>query len=69
MATVAGRFGYAIDRWLIYVKGGGGWVGANGFTVTDVTTGGSVTGSAAATPSVVGWSAAALNGLLPTVGR
>ena len=37
MATVAGRLGYAIDRWMIYLKGGGGWVGANSFTVTDVT--------------------------------
>jgi outer membrane immunogenic protein len=53
MATVAGRLGYAIDRWLIYVKGGGGWVGANSFTVTDVTTGGSVTGGSSNTLS--GW--------------
>src|ERR1700730_5196426 len=43
MATVAGRLGYAFDRWMIYAKGGGGWVGANSFTVTDVTTGASVT--------------------------
>jgi outer membrane immunogenic protein len=53
MATVAGRLGYAIDRWLIYVKGGGGWVGANSFTVTDVTTGGSVT--AGSNNTISGW--------------
>ncbi len=53
MATVAGRLGYAVDRWLIYVKGGGGWVGANGFTVTDVTTGASV--SSGSSNSVSGW--------------
>ena len=53
MATVAGRLGYAVDRWLIYVKGGGGWVGANGFTVTDVTTGTSV--SAGSSNNVSGW--------------
>jgi outer membrane immunogenic protein len=53
MATVAGRFGYAYDRWLWYVKGGGGWVGANSFTVTDVTTGASFT--AGNSNTVSGW--------------
>jgi outer membrane immunogenic protein len=53
MATIAGRFGYAFDRWLIYAKGGGGWVGANGFTVTDVTTGASVT--AGRSNTISGW--------------
>jgi outer membrane immunogenic protein len=53
MATVAGRLGYAFDRWLIYVKGGGGWVGANSFTVTDVTTAASVSGGSSNTLS--GW--------------
>jgi outer membrane immunogenic protein len=53
MATVAGRLGYAIDRWLIYVKGGGGWVGANSFTVTDVTAGTSVT--AGSNSTISGW--------------
>jgi outer membrane immunogenic protein len=53
MATVAGRLGYAFDRWLIYVKGGGGWVGANSFTVADVTTGASV--SAGSSNTISGW--------------
>jgi outer membrane immunogenic protein len=53
MATIAGRFGYAVDRWLIYAKGGGGWVGANGFTVTDLTTGASAT--AGSSNSISGW--------------
>lgn len=53
IATVAGRLGYAADRWLFYVKGGGGWVGANSFTVTDVTTGASVTAGNSNTLS--GW--------------
>jgi outer membrane immunogenic protein len=53
MATVAGRLGYAFDRWLIYAKGGGGWVGANSFTVTDLTTGGSVT--AGSSNTISGW--------------
>jgi outer membrane immunogenic protein len=53
IATAAGRLGYAFDRWLPYVKGGGGWVGANSFTVTDVTTGASV--SAGSSNSVGAW--------------
>jgi outer membrane immunogenic protein len=42
ITTIAGRFGYAFDRVLIYGKGGGGWVGNNNFTVTNVPTGASV---------------------------
>jgi outer membrane immunogenic protein len=53
MATVAGRLGYAYDRWLFYVKGGGGWVGANSFTVTDVTNAASFT--AGNSNTVSGW--------------
>jgi outer membrane immunogenic protein len=45
IATLAGRFGVAYDRVLFYAKGGAGWVGANSFTVTDVRTGTSITGS------------------------
>jgi len=45
VSTVAARFGVAFDRWLVYGKAGGGWVGSNSFTVTDVTTGQSITGS------------------------
>jgi outer membrane immunogenic protein len=42
ISTVAGRIGIAFDRWLVYAKGGGGWVGNNGFTVTNTTTGAAV---------------------------
>jgi outer membrane immunogenic protein len=46
VATAAARLGVAAyDRWLFYVKGGGGWVGENGFTITNVTTGVSVSSS------------------------
>jgi len=45
MTTVAGRLGVAYDRWLFYGKGGGGWVGNDNFTVTNVTTGASITGA------------------------
>jgi outer membrane immunogenic protein len=45
IATLAGRVGWAWDRVLFYGKGGGGWVGSNGLTVTDLTTGGSITSS------------------------
>jgi outer membrane immunogenic protein len=42
VATLAARFGWAVDRVLFYGKAGGGWVGNNsGFTVTNVTTGAS----------------------------
>jgi outer membrane immunogenic protein len=43
ITTVAARFGYAIDHWLLYGKVGGGWVGSNNLTVTNVTTGVSLT--------------------------
>jgi outer membrane immunogenic protein len=42
MTTVAGRAGVAVNNWLIYAKGGGGWVGVNNPTLTDVTTGSSI---------------------------
>ena len=44
ITTAAARFGVAFDRVLVYGKAGGGWVGTNGFTVTNVTTGASVAG-------------------------
>ena len=53
ITTVAARLGYAWDHWLFYGKGGGGWVGNNGFTVTDITTGVSWSGSNSNTRS--GW--------------
>ena len=52
ISTVAARFGVAFDRWLVYGKAGGGWVGSNSFTVTDVTTGQSITGS---NSTIAGW--------------
>jgi len=40
ITTVAARFGYAFDHLLFYGKAGGGWVGAhNNLTITNVTTG------------------------------
>jgi len=42
MTTLAARFGVAADNWLFYAKGGGGWVGVNNPTVTNLTTGGSI---------------------------
>jgi outer membrane immunogenic protein len=53
ITTLAARFGVAYDRVLFYGKAGGGWVGNNGFTVTNVTTGASITGSNSNTAS--GW--------------
>jgi outer membrane immunogenic protein len=47
ITTLAGRLGYAADRFLFYVKGGGGWIGNSGFTVTNVTTNTSVITSGA----------------------
>jgi outer membrane immunogenic protein len=43
ITTVAARFGWAVDRWLVYGKAGGGWVGTNNLTVTNLSTGGSLT--------------------------
>jgi len=43
ITTVAARFGYAIDQWLVYGKAGGGWVDNNNLSVTNLTTGVSVT--------------------------
>ena len=57
ITTIAGRVGYAFDRVLIYGKGGGGWVGNNNFTVTNVPTGTSVAFSNSNTNS--GWLAGA----------
>jgi outer membrane immunogenic protein len=42
MTTVAARVGVAADNWLFYAKGGGGWVGVSNPTITNVTTGGSI---------------------------
>jgi len=54
VATLAARFGWALDHWLIYGKAGGGWVGnSNGFTVTNLATG--ATFGAGSSNSVGGW--------------
>jgi len=53
ITTVAARFGVAFDRWMIYGKAGGGWVGNEGITVTNVNTGASVTGGGSNSAS--GW--------------
>jgi outer membrane immunogenic protein len=44
VSTLAARFGYAANNWLFYGKAGGGWA-ENSATVTDLTTGLSVSGS------------------------
>ena len=53
ITTAAARFGVAIDRVLVYGKAGGGWVGNNGFTLNNTTTGASITGTNSNTAS--GW--------------
>jgi len=55
ITTLAARFGFAFDRALWYGKFGGGWVGNNGFTVTDLTTGQQFVGDTSRTLS--GWMA------------
>jgi outer membrane immunogenic protein len=55
ISTFTGRLGVAVDRVQFYAKGGGAWVGNNGFTVTDVTTGVSLTGTSS--NSSTGWTA------------
>ena len=45
---LAGRVGVAfptLSNWLFYARGGGGWVGVNNPTLTNVTTGGSISTS------------------------
>ena len=44
ISTVAGRVGFAADRALFYVKGGGGWVG-NTASITNLNTGAAVSAS------------------------
>ena len=42
LTTVTGRAGLAADRVLVYMKGGGAWVGSNNLTLTNLPAGGSV---------------------------
>jgi outer membrane immunogenic protein len=44
ITTLAARFGVTNGPWLFYGKAGGGWVGSD-FTITNLTTGASITGS------------------------
>jgi outer membrane immunogenic protein len=44
ISTLAARFGLPYGPWLFYGKAGGGWVGNNDFTITNVTTGASISG-------------------------
>ena len=51
--TLAARVGYAFNTVLLYAKGGGGWVGAGNFAVTNVSTGNTIAFSNSNTNS--GW--------------
>ncbi len=62
---MAVRFGYAFDQLLFYGKAGGGWVGNNGLSVTNLTTG----SPNAATAPAAGWSALAPSGRSRPIGR
>src|ERR1700747_3410219 len=53
VTTLAARFGVAADNWLFYAKGGGGWVGVNNPTITNLATGGSI--SVSNSNSQTGW--------------
>jgi outer membrane immunogenic protein len=55
IATLTGRLGVAWDRVLFYGKAGGAWLGNNGFTVADLTTGASLSGTNS--NSTTGWTA------------
>jgi outer membrane immunogenic protein len=44
ITTLAARFGVTNGPWLFYGKVGGGWVGSDDFTITNLTTGASITG-------------------------
>ena len=44
ISTLAARFGFALDHWLIYGKAGGAWV-QNSATLANLTTGGSISAS------------------------
>jgi outer membrane immunogenic protein len=45
ITTLAARFGLTNGYWLFYGKAGGGWVGNDDFTITNLTTGASITAS------------------------
>jgi outer membrane immunogenic protein len=45
ITTLAARFGVTNGPWLFYGKAGGGWIGNDDFTITNLTTGASITAS------------------------
>jgi outer membrane immunogenic protein len=45
ITTLAARFGVTNGPWLFYGKAGGGWVGNEDFTITNLATGASITAS------------------------
>jgi outer membrane immunogenic protein len=57
ITTLAARVGVAANNWLFYAKGGGGWVGVNEFTLTNVTAGAAI--SSSNSNSNTGWLAGA----------
>ena len=44
LALLTARLGVAYNNWLFYGKGGGGWIGNGSLTLTDLTTGASISG-------------------------
>ncbi len=57
VTTLTGRLGVAWERALFYGKAGGAWLGNSGFTVTDLTTGSSLSGTSS--NSTTGWTVGA----------
>ncbi len=53
ITTLAGRFGWAYNQWLFYGKAGVAWVG-NTATITNLTTGASISGSNTRTGGLLG---------------
>jgi len=45
ITTAAARFGITADRALFYGKAGGGWVGENGLTISNLATGATIAGA------------------------
>ena len=54
IATLTGRLGYAMNNWMIFVKGGGAWAGFSGTTNT-VTSGGAAYSSGTNSATRDGW--------------
>jgi outer membrane immunogenic protein len=54
ISTVTGRFGYANNNWLFFVKGGGAWSGFNG-NGTQTTAGGAPVNTSTSSSTRDGW--------------